>query len=141
MTTLQNRFKQYTSDHNEEVRILNELRPEYDRVQQELSLLQRQVFAKQREFKIKQTQFMAQMRLVKQAYVKKLQTARNMRRAQANEKMLMNKLVRYEKSNNISNGIKAQIRLKLRAIGSAYNGSANNVNAVAKNRANATKRL
>ena len=84
---------------------------------------------------------MAQMRLVKQAYVKKLQTARNMRRAQANEKMLMNKLVRYEKSNNISNGIKAQIRLKLRAIGSAYNGSANNVNAVAKNRANATKRL
>lgn len=141
MTTLQNRFKQYTNDHNDELRILNELRPEYDRVQQELSLLQRQLFAKQREFKIKQAQFMAQMKLVKQAYVKKLQVASNIRRAQANEKTLMNKLVRYEKSNNISNKIKAQIRLRLRAIGTAYNGSANDVNAVAKNRANATKRL
>ena len=130
---LTNQLRQYMNDYVEERRNMNSLRPEYNTVRA-------QFVAKQRELLGKRSELIAKGKKV--AYLRRLRdaTAQKIKALESRIRSMSNKLVRMEKNNDARNSVKAKLRLQLRANQNAINGSVNNVNAVAKNRAIASRR-
>jgi chromosome segregation ATPase len=137
---LTNQLQQYMNDYGEEKRNLNRLRPEYNTVRAQFVAKQREVFNKKKEFLGKRSELVAKGQKV--AYLRRLRdsTAQKIKALESRIRSMTNKLVRFEKSENAMNSAKAKLRLQIRANQNAVNGSVNNINAVAENRANASRR-
>jgi hypothetical protein len=128
------------NDYVEERRNMNRLRPEYNKVRAQFVAKQRDVFNKKREFLSKRGEIIAKGRKV--AYLRRLRdaTAQKIKALEFRIKSTSDKLVRMEKGNDARNTVKARMRLQIRSNQNAINGSVNNIDAVAKNRANASRR-